>query len=173
MQSKRTMDVVVHTDGQEFLYSVEPVGKGEGTAVKLYAKLLGIVKALHAAGLVVVAVVTDNASNLTAMEKLMAVDFPEIIFVNCAIHSIQLLVTDCVYFHETVAPVWKIIDDVRAKAAKIGTTKVPRLAPTRWNYAVRVLEHLIKHCEKYRAGQGRGNGGHLALPICRRRHLPI
>ena len=82
MQSKRTMDVVVHTDGQEFLYSVEPVGKGEGTAVKLYAKLLGIVKALHAAGLVVVAVVTDNASNLTAMERLMAVDYPEIIFVN-------------------------------------------------------------------------------------------
>ena len=153
MQSKRTMDVVVHTEGQEFLYSVEAVGKGEGTAPSLYKKLLPILHALKEAGLTVVAVVTDNASNLTAMERLFKDDFPEIVFVNCAIHSVQLLVTDCVYMHPTVEPVWKIIDDVRAKANKLGLVKVPKLAPTRWNYAVRVLEHLVKNFDKYNAGK--------------------
>ena len=151
MQSKRTMDVVVHTEGQEFLYSVEPIRKGEGTAVGLYKVLLPILKALHAAGLTVIAVVTDNASNLTAMERLVYADFPEIVFINCAIHSVQLLVTDAVYSHPDIVTVWKIIDDVRAKANKHGLVKVPKLAPTRWNYAVRVLEHLVHHFEKYHA----------------------
>lgn len=151
MQGKRSMDIVVHTDGQEFLYSVEPIGKGEGTAVGLYKVLLPVLNALHAAGLTVVAIVTDNASNLTAMERLIQADFPEIVCINCAIHSIQLLVTDAVYFHPDVEAVWKIIDDVRAKALKHGLVKVPKLATTRWNYAVRVLEHMSFHFEKYRA----------------------
>ena len=44
--------------------SVEPVAKGKGTAVGLYEKLKPILAALHAEGLTVIAVVTNNAYNL-------------------------------------------------------------------------------------------------------------
>ena len=67
----------------------------------MYDKLLPIIQRLLTAGLIIVAIVTDNAGNLIAMHKLLLKKFPGIPRVPCAIHSIQLLITGGVYDHSS------------------------------------------------------------------------
>ena len=151
MQSKRTMDVIVHTAGQEFLYSVESVPKGEGTAAALWEKLQPILADLKQRNIKVVAVVTDNASNLTAMERLINDVYPEILVINCGIHSLQLLVTQVVYDLPEVVAALTVVEEVRNAVKKNhNLAKVPALAPTRWNYLVNVLELIVKRFQKYK-----------------------
>ena len=151
MQSKRTMDVIIHTAGQEFLYSVESVPKGEGTAAALWEKLQPILADLKQRNIKVVAVVTDNASNLTAMERLINDVYPEILVINCGIHSLQLLVTQVIYDLPEIVSALTVVEDVRNAVKKNhNLSKVPVLAPTRWNYLVNVLELIAKRFQKYK-----------------------
>ena len=138
----RTTDLTLHAYGVSYPIEVLETGKTEGRVVRLLPRVIEIIDFIQASGAVVVAITTDNASNVKLLGTELAKKFPGIVPILCGCRSLQLFIKQEVLPLPIVARARAICDRVRPEWKKSEDTD--KKVPIEQDHVVKAARDLEK-----------------------------